>query len=72
MSNDEFYKKIGERIKALRKARGFSQETLAGECNIDRAHIGFIEQGRRRPTLSTLRKIVAALDVPLSKFFADL
>lgn len=49
-----------------------SQEKLAAESGIDRTHMGFIEQGRRKPTLSTLVKIAGALDIKLERLFKGL
>jgi len=69
---DNLYKEIGKRVVELRKQKGMSQESLAAECQIDRSHIGFIEQGRRRPTLSTLYKISDALETSLSSLLKDL
>lgn len=69
---DDIYTVIGERIKKLRKVRGLSQEKLAERAGIDRSHMGFIEQGRRQPTLSTLHKLTKTLDISLEKLFRDL
>jgi len=66
------YKEIGKRIVAQRKRQNMSQEGLAARSDIDRAHIGFIEQGRRRPTLSTLYKLAGALEITLEQLFKGL
>ncbi|MCA9313325.1 helix-turn-helix transcriptional regulator [Candidatus Saccharibacteria bacterium] len=49
-----------------------SQEKLAANSGIDRSHMGFIEQGRRKPTLSTLHKIAKSLDISLEQLFKGL
>lgn len=66
------YKAVGERILTARKAKNMSQERLAADAGIDRSHMGFIEQGRRKPTLSTLFKIAQSLDMSLQQMFKDL
>ena len=71
-SIEAVYKIIGERIVAGRKAKNISQEQLATDSGIDRSHMGFIEQGRRKPTLSTLFKIAQSLDISLEQLFKDL
>ncbi len=71
-SIDDIYKEIGKRIVTARQNKGFSQEQLASACDIDRSHIGFIEQSRRRPTVSTLVKITNALDITLEQLFKSL
>jgi DNA-binding XRE family transcriptional regulator len=39
--------RFGRRVRALRTARGQSQETFAETCGIDRTYISGIERGRR-------------------------
>ncbi|HVS78887.1 MAG TPA: helix-turn-helix transcriptional regulator [Candidatus Saccharimonadales bacterium] len=69
---DAVYKEIGKRIVAARKARHMSQEHLASDAGIDRSHMGFIEQGRRKPTISTLVKIANSLHISLEELFEGL
>lgn len=71
-SIDSVYKEIDKRIVAARQKEGFSQEQLASACDIDRSHIGFIEQSRRRPTVRTFVKITQALDISLEQLFKGL
>lgn len=66
------YKIIGERIRKLRKVHGLSQEKLAERAGIDRSHMGFIEQGRRQPTIATLQKLTKVLGISLEELFRDL
>lgn len=69
---DTIYKEIGKRISGARAKRGWTQEKLAAESDVASAHIGFIEQGRRRPTLSTLHKLATALGISLEQLFKGL
>jgi transcriptional regulator with XRE-family HTH domain len=69
---DGIYSELGKRIIKARKAKDISQETLAANSGIDRSHVGFIEQGRRKPTLSTLYKISKTLDISLEQLFKGL
>lgn len=69
---ETIYKEIGTRILHARTKRGWTQEKLAAESDVATAHIGFIEQGRRRPTLSTLHKLASALDMSLEQLFKGL
>lgn len=71
-SIDAVYAQLGMRIVAARKAHHMSQEQLAVASDIDRSHMGFIEQGRRKPTVSTLFKIARALGVSLEEMFRGL
>lgn len=72
LSKDKLYDEIAKRVTKARQAKGMSQEKLAAESGIDRSHIGFIEQGHRKPTVATLYKIARALDVSLEQFFKGL
>lgn len=69
---DKVYTEIGKRIVQARKAKRISQEKLAADSSIDRSHIGFIEQGRRKPTVSTLYKIAKSLGISLEQLFKGL
>lgn len=66
---EQVYERIGKRIIKARKAKSMSQERLAAESNIDRSHMGYIEQGRRRPTISTLYRIAKSLGIKLEDLF---
>lgn len=69
---DDVYKELGKRIYEARKKRKMSQEDLADASDLDRSHVGYLEQGRRRPTLSTLYKIAKVLDMNLEQLFKGL
>lgn len=71
-TTDDIYKVIGERIRKLRKAQELSQEQLAERAGIDRSHMGFIEQGRRQPTITTLYKLTKSLGISLEELFRGL
>lgn len=49
--------------------RGPSQEKLAWDAGLNRAYIGYIERGERRPSVETLAKIAKALKVDLYELF---
>lgn len=66
------YAELGRRVSAARRKQGMSQEQLAARSDIDRSHIGFIEQGRRKPTIATLFKISRALKLSLEDLFKGL
>ncbi|MDE6593541.1 MAG: helix-turn-helix domain-containing protein [Oscillospiraceae bacterium] len=62
---------VGKKIKQYRTARGWSQEKLALQAEINTAFLGHLERGLKIPTVTTLRKITEALDITLSDFFND-
>lgn len=52
-----------DRLTRLRELKGYSQRALAKESGVSPATIHELENGRRRPNPSTLRKLAAALGV---------
>lgn len=55
-------------IKLRRRTLGFSQEDVAGHCQLDRPYISLIEVGRKQPTLSVLLRLADGLQYFLSEF----
>jgi transcriptional regulator with XRE-family HTH domain len=65
------YKKLGERIRALRIAQGFtSAEAFANERGIARAQYGKFENGKNLH-YSNLLRVVQALRVSLREFYSE-
>ncbi len=64
----ELHKKIAEKLKALRKAKGITLATFITETGI---HIGRIERGERYPTLGTLYKICKYLGISMSELLKN-
>ncbi len=54
---------FGEKLRAERKRRNVSLETLAEIANVHRTHLGALELGRRKPHLSMLLILADALEV---------
>ncbi|HKX72589.1 MAG TPA: helix-turn-helix transcriptional regulator [Candidatus Saccharimonadales bacterium] len=68
-SIDAIYLEVVKRIIKERKRQNVTQEELARASGVDRTHMGSIEQGRRKPTLTTIHKISKALKLPLEHLF---
>lgn len=62
-------KKFGEKVRLLRKERGFSQEDFAFECELHRTYIGAIERGERNVSIDNIAKIAKALNVKIADLF---
>ncbi len=62
-------KRFGDRVRELRSAQGYSQESFAAECDLHRAYVGGIETGRRNVSLVNIEKIAKALGVPIRDLF---
>lgn len=59
-------KLFGNKVRAVRKERGWSQEELADACELDRTYIGGIERGERNVSIMNIAKIAQALGVKAS------
>lgn len=62
---------FGNRIKEIRQARKLSQEKLANLAEIDRTYITSVENGRRNISIQNIEKILGALGISYSEFFAS-
>jgi len=62
---------VGDNIRRLRKRKGWSQEELALESEIDLTYLGGIERGRRNPSLIVLARIAASLGVHPAKLLQE-
>ena len=69
MPKINIYRKIALNIRRIRKDRGITQEALAHEAGLNRAYIGYIERGERKPSVETLEKIAKALNVRIFELF---
>ena len=58
---------MAKRMKELRKKRGYSQEAFADHAGLHRVAVGWIEQGKRVPSLKTLVKISRGLGISVSE-----
>lgn len=55
-------REFGTRVRAARKALGWTQEDLAAEVGVDRTYIGGVERGERNPGLYNVNRIALALN----------
>ena len=60
---------LGQAIRDLRSERGWSQEELSLRSGVHRNYIGGLERAERRPSVETVGKLAAALEVKTSEVF---
>lgn len=60
---------LGMRIAYLRKQKGWSQEDLALEANVNKNYISDLERGTRNPSLEILERIADAFGITLEVLF---
>lgn len=58
-------------LKAIRKAKGLRQADLAQAANISQSLVVKIEQGDRKPSVKTAKKIAAVLEIDWTEFFKE-
>ena len=58
--------RLGERVRALRRERGWTLENLAERSGVSRAMISKLERGEKNPTLVVAAKLAEGLGVTLS------
>lgn len=60
---------FGNRLRVLRKSRGWSQEKFALHVGLDRSYIGGVERGERNISLENICLIAEALGVMPTELF---
>jgi transcriptional regulator with XRE-family HTH domain len=60
---------LGKAIQTCRLKRGLSQEVLAKRANCSVSYLSMLENSKRDPTLSTVERIAAGLNVPIEILF---
>ena len=65
------YKLVGQRIRAIRKKRGMTQERLAELAEISPQHCSGIETGAAKVSLPALVKIANALNASMDELLLD-
>jgi transcriptional regulator with XRE-family HTH domain len=56
-------KKFGQKVKILRLEKGWSQEKLALNSDLDRTYIPSIEKGERNVSIIVIEKIANAFQI---------
>lgn len=63
---------FGAVVRKLRLEQGFSQETFADHCDLDRTYIGGVERGERNIGLLNVYRIACALSLDASELFRSI
>jgi len=62
---------VAGHVREVRKARHMSQRQLAGRMQVPRTYISKIENGKAIPTLGSLERLAAALEVDVCQLVRD-
>lgn len=63
---------IGHRLKSVREERGLSQRELASRAGLTSSAVSLMEQNKTSPSVSSLKRLLDAIPMPLSEFFSEL
>lgn len=61
LDETRFLRRLGDRIRERREARGLTQLQLAEQCDLHRTFIGSVERGERNVAILNIRKIAQVL-----------
>ena len=72
MDNDaRELRQLGLRVRELRRLKSLTTRELAEQAQVSASMVNQIETGRTSASVMSLRRIAAALGVPLAEFFFD-
>lgn len=69
LNDDTDLESIGARLRTLRTEHGFSIRALAERADISSSVISEVERGKTEPSISTLKRLAAALGTSITYFF---
>ncbi|MFH1303948.1 MAG: XRE family transcriptional regulator [Planctomycetota bacterium] len=67
LSPDEISGQLSQRVRALRKERGWSLDSLSAACGVSRSMLSQIERGEANPTLAVTVRISQAFGIALGE-----
>ena len=62
---------IGDRLRALREQKNFSQGEIEKRTGLLRCYVSRVENGHTVPAIETLEKFARALEVPMYQLFYE-
>ncbi|MHA8101873.1 helix-turn-helix domain-containing protein [Aquirufa nivalisilvae] len=66
---NEFAKTLGNRVREVRKYRGFTIEELASDAEMESRHLGRIEYGNINTSVFHIYRLCYSLNVNLGELF---
>jgi transcriptional regulator with XRE-family HTH domain len=61
---------LGGRVRSLRRERGLTLKALGGRAGLSHPFLSQVERGLARPSVTSVERIAAALDVPVAQLWA--
>jgi transcriptional regulator with XRE-family HTH domain len=69
---DDLLTRLGDRIRKLRKSRGWTQVVMAEKVGLDRSFIADVERGKRNISILNLDIIAKGFKLSLSRLLSKL
>jgi XRE family aerobic/anaerobic benzoate catabolism transcriptional regulator len=66
-----FLAAVGDRVRQLRARRGMTRKILAKDSGVSERYLAQLETGQGNASLSILRRLARALDVPIGALISD-
>ena len=63
MVEGDLQRRVGTNMRAIRDAKGLSQEAFADMLGVHRTYMGGLERGERNLTLKTVERLAERLEV---------
>lgn len=70
--NEYILTEIGQKLRKIRKEKGFTVQTVASRAGVSKGLISRIENSRTVPSLPVLIAIIKGLETGLNSFFGDI
>lgn len=72
LEKEELFKRLGTAIRLRRSSLGLSQDDLAERADMNRAHLGEVERGKRNPSFWAVYKLSIALELELEVLMREM
>lgn len=67
----EYLRLLGERVRDARARHGMTRRMLAHDCGVSERYLAQLESGRGNLSIVLLRRVAAAIDVPLAELVSE-
>ena len=67
----QYLRLLGERVRDARARHGMTRRMLAHDCGVSERYLAQLESGRGNLSIVLLRRVAAAIDVPLAELVSE-
>jgi len=67
----QYLQLLGERVRDARARHGMTRKMLAHDCGVSERYLAQLESGRGNLSIVLLRRVAAAIDVPLAELVSE-